>query len=436
VEPSSFDGVLAAKQPADLAQNLLRLNNPDLVSTWCMSRDKRQGACDTVLRHWYLPLKEQHAFTSKALTSDTAREVMRSGWFADSAKLAASSRAVPSNIWNWLESEPVDLSDEEWCKAFNLASVSTSRDTLMAVYSTLMQRPHLAMTLVTDGTPAARVLAVSMVPWIKADAAIALLSEEKDTDLLRLGLLHMLDHPSLPHDARVAGFALAADRGVLHAVYRDGCPSPGSALALGVPLGSLLDPLQVELVASRAFAPAHRYAHFSQLATAPAASTAMLYRLNDVVYRSMQSSPGLVRPVAALAARVKEHNAIARLGEVVRESAATRLAAQQHAAGLKKPFQHSVGRRSYTHHYGSSEVAHLTADDLLETKLEELTSKVAGYRVAENASEVLSTVLLDRLGDATDDVSKKCWENFLQLLPRTAGSVKLKALLTTSVRLR
>ena len=436
VEPSSFDGVVVAKQPADLAQNLLGMNNPSLVSAWCKSRDKRQGACDTVLRHWYLPLEDQHAFASKALTDDTAREVLRSKWFADSAKLVAAPRAVPFDIWNWLESDPVDLSDEEWCKAFNLASVTTYRDQLTAVYSTLMQRPHLAMTLVADGTPATRALAVSMVPWIDADAAIALLAQEKDTDLVRLGLLQMLDHPSLPHDARVAGFALATERGVIRDVYRDGCPSPGSALAIASPLGSLTDPLQVELVVSRAFTPAHRYAHFAQLAMAPAASAATLYRMNDVSYRSVQGSPGLARPIAALAARVGGHDALARLGEMAKESADSHARSQQYAAGLKEPFQHAAGRRIHTRWYGSSEVKPLTAEELLETKIEELAAKVVGYRVAENASEVLSAVVLERLGNADDDVSKKRWENFLQLLPRTAGSVQLKALLATSVRLR
>lgn len=436
VEPSSFDGVVVAKQPADLAQNLLGMNNPSLVATWCKSRDKRQGACDMVLRHWYLPLEDQHAFASKALTNDAAREVLRSKWFSDSAKLVAASRAFPFDIWNWLETDPADLSDEDWCKAFNLASVTTHRDQLTAVYSTLMQRPHLAMTLVADGTPATRALAVSMVPWIDADTAITLLSEEKDTDLVRLGLLQMLDHPSLPHDARVAGFALATDRGVIRDVYRDGCPSPGSALALGVPLGSLLDPLQVELVASRAFTPAHRYAHFAQLVMAPAASASTLYRMNDVSYRSIQGSPGLARPIAALAARVGGNDALTHLGEVAKESADSRTRAQQHAAGLKAPFQHAEGRRTYTRWYGSSDVKSVTADEILETKLDELTAKVVGYRVAENAAEVLSAVVLERLGDATDDVSKKRWENFLQLLPRTAGSVQLKALLATSVRLR
>lgn len=438
VEPSAFNGVDAAKQSSDLAENLLGMNNPTLVSAWCKSRDKRLGTCDSVLRHWNLPLEDQHAFASKALADDTARAVLRADWFADSAKLVAAARANPCDIWSWLESDPSSLSDEQWCKAFNLASVTTHREQLTAVYSTLMQRPHLAMTLVTNGTPAARALAVSMVPWIDPNVALALLSEEKDMNLLRLGLLQMLDHPSLPHDARVAGFALAAASDMLHAVYRDGCPSPGSALAFGVPLGSLVDPLQVELVASRAFVPAHRYAHFAQLAMAPAASDATLHRMNDTSFRTVQGSPGLSGPLAALAARAggNDHHALVRLAVVSKESAANRAREQQLAAGLKKPKQHSSSRRTRANWHGSSDFPPVSPDDLLETRLDEIVGKVAGYRVAENSAEVISSVLLDRLGNATTDESKRRWENFIQLLPRTAGSVQLKTLLAGAVRLR
>jgi len=436
VDPGSFDGVLVAKQPADVAQNLLGMNNPGLVTTWCKSRDKRQGTCDKVLRHWYLPLDSQHAFASKALSQESARDVLRSAWFADSAKLVAAPRALAFDVWNWLESDPTSLTDAEWLQAFNLASASVQREQLSSCYSTLMQRPHLAQSLVADGTPAARALAVSMVSWIDPVSALERLAGEENTDLFRLGLLAMLDHPSLPHAVRKDGFELAARRGVSRDVYRLGCPSPGSPLALALPLGSLVDPLQVELAASRTLQHPHRMAQFAQLVSAPAASEVTLYRLDEVSARNAYASPGFLQPLAALAKRVNGEHALSVHARNVIDSLAERNRLRELAERLEVPTQHAPGRRERTWWYGSSDTPPLTAEDVLESQLDEVVSKVVGYHVAENAAEVFSATVLERLGDASDAVSQKHWESFVQLLPRTAGSMKFKSVLSTAVRLR
>jgi len=436
VDPGSFDGVLVAKQPADVAENLLGMNNPDLVAAWCKSRDKRQGTCDKVLRYWYLPLDSQHAFASKALSQDSAREVLGSQWFADSAKLVAAPRAQAFTVWNWLESEPTSLTDAEWLQAFNLASASVQREQLSSCYSTLMQRPHLAQSLVTDGTPAARALAVSMVPWIDPVSALERLAGEENMDLFRLGLLAMLDHPSLPHAVRKDGFELAARRGISRDVYRLGCPSPGSPLALGRPLGSLVDPLQVELAASRTLQHPHRMAQFAQLASAPAASEATLYRLDEVPARNGYMCPGFLQPIAALAKRVDGGHAFSVHARNGIDSLAERNRLRELAEKLQVPTQHTSGRRDRAWWYGSSEKPPLTTKDVLESKLDEIVGKVVGYNVAENAAEVFSATVLEHLGDASDEVSQKHWESFVQLLPRTAGSMKFKSILSTAVRLR
>jgi hypothetical protein len=439
VSPSSFDGIAIAKQSSDVAEALLGMNNPQAIAAWCKSRDKRQGTCDQVLYSWYLPNDLQKDFASKALSSETAREVLESKWFSDSAKLTAAHRADPHQVWIWLESGAEGLTDDEWLMAFNLASKAVSRENPISCYASLMLRPHLAATLIAEGTATSAALAASMVPWIDPAVALERLAAETDPSTLRLGLLPLLDHPSLSTEFRVQGFALAESKGMLSDVYRLGCPSPDSPLDLGVPLGSLTNPHLVELVVSRSMLHAHRVAQFAQACTSLAAPASVVYRMHDLPHRTTAASPGFALPLQALAKR----HMLAQVCERATHSNAVvnileeRRRAQKLAAELKEPHQHSPGRRQYrTYWYGSGDVAPATAEELLNTPLDELVAKVVGYRVDPNTSVIFSDLVIAKLGDASDEDSQKRWETFLQLLEKTKGSIKFGTVLSTATKLR
>lgn len=439
VSPTSFDDIVIAKQSSDVAECLLGMNNPRAVAEWCKSRDKRQGTCDQVLYAWHLPKDLQQEFASKALSDDTARELLDSKWFSDSAKLTAASRANPHAVWIWLESGAYGLTDDEWFTAFNLASKTVARENPFSCYSSLMLRPHLAARLVSEGVATASALAASMVPWIDPAVALERLATETDPSTLRLGLLPLLDHPSLSTEFRTQGFALAASKGMLSDVYRLGCPSPGSPLDLGVPLGSLTDPHLVELVASRSLLNAHRVAQFVQACTSPAAPASVVYRMHDLPHRTMADSPGFAIPLEALAKR----HALTQVCERATHAVSAvglleeRRRLQKLAADLKEPHQHSPGRRQHrTYWYGSNDAAPASTEELLNTPLDELAAKVVGYRVSPETSVVLSDLVVAKLGDASDEGSQKRWETFLQLLEKTSGSIKFGTVLSTATKLR
>lgn len=436
VDATSFSPIQAAKQPADTATALLGLNNPDVISEWCKSRDKRQGTCDQVLRSWHLPLASQLAFASKALSLDSARDALLSDWFSDKAKLDLAPRADGGVIWQWLASDPSGLSDEEWVRAVSLAASKLCHDGYAPMYAAIIHRPHLAPSLLELDSLAA-LLGASLVPWVDPSRALERLSAFNGSEL-RIGLIPFLDHPSLPSDARARGFDLARSNRLLNAAYRAGCPSPGSALDLGVPLGSLTDPLVVELVASRSLLAPHRVSQLAQLSSAPAANLQVLARLGEAPRQVLQASLGYIRPLAALAARLdaKEDLAatvpnflttVAEFDENVRKRALI--------AAMDKPSQHTSPRFRYTYSYGSSEYPDFTVDDVLDTPLEDLPGKIGGYRVPMNASEAATEAILSKLGDCTTEKSQKSWENFFQILPRSNAKLKLRQVLSSSVKL-
>jgi len=439
VEASSFAPVPASKQSADTAVALLGLNNPDAISEWCKSRDKRQGTCDQVLRSWHLPLASQLDFVSKALTEDSARSVLLSDWFSDKAKLIAASRADSSVIWQWLASDPVGLSDEEWVKAMCLASSKLCYDGYAPMYAALIHRPHLAQHLLESDSLAA-VLATSMVPWIDPALALERLGSYKSEtySVLRIGLIPFLDHPSLPTEFRTKGFALAAGNGLMPYVSRAGCPSPGSALDIGQPLGSLTDPLLVELVASRSLLTPHRVSQLVQLAAAPAAGLQVLARASEAPRSVLQGSIGFIRPLVALASRIGDREELGltlpnHVSTVSDFEASVRMKAL--VGAMEKPKQHTVRRYRYTHQYGSSEYPDLTVEAVLDSPLEELAGKISGYRIPLNASEVATETIISKLGSGDSERSLSAWENFFQILPRTNAKIKFRQVLTSSVKL-
>jgi hypothetical protein len=436
VDATSFAAVPVAKQSADTAAALLGLNNPDVITVWCKSRDKRQGMCDQVLHMWHLPLASQLEFASKALSADSARQVLLSDWFADSAKLVAAPRADGAVIWQWLSSDAQGLSDDEWVQAVCLAASKHCSENYAPMYATVIHRPHLAQRLLEQDSLAA-LPAASMVPWIDPAFALERLASF-DSSPMRIGLIPFMDHPALPSKFRAQAFDLAKSSNLLTAAFRAGCPSPGSLLDLGVPLGSLTDPLLVELVASRSLLTPYRISQLAQLASAPAANVQLLARASEAQRQMLQSSIGFLRPLVDLATRLDakyELSAAAANFATTVSDFEERVRKQALVAALEKPSQHTTRRYRYTHSYGSSEHRDLTVDEVLDTPLEELPGKIAGYRVPMNAAEIATETFVSKLGDCTTEKSCKSWENFFQILPRSNSKLKLRQVLSSSVKL-
>lgn len=437
IEPVSFSDVPAAKQSADTAAALLALKNPSTISEWCKSRDKRQITTEQVLRYWHLPLTDQLQFASKAVSADTARTALRSEWFSDKAKFAISIRANGSDVWDWLESEPAGLTDDEWFEAFVLAASSATD--LTAAHSAMLQRPHLSARLVEHESGTVAALAVAMVPWISPDRALARIESMTGTSF-ESGLVAFVDHPSLPTEFRVKAFELAATRGVLEALHREGCPSPGSALDLGIPLSSIEDPLVLELVTMRSCMTPVRLSHFVQAVAAPAASSATVARCYSLPVSMLQTTVSFNRALLGLARRVGvdlclQSSLTAEPQKRLLAAVSERAHSQAAAAALAEPTQHTAARSRYMYHYGNSDAPAPTPNSLLDTSIEELPGKISGYRSSTDAPEILSALLVERLGDGSDEKSKSNWENFFQLLSRTATTVKFKMVLNSASRL-
>lgn len=441
VPPEAYEHIVAAKEKADTAISLVTIDNPSMVAAWCASRDKRQGVSDAVVRYWHLPIADQLTFASKALTEDSANQVLRSNGFVDEAKLRAMPRATVPAIWDWLESDPTGLSDDEWFQAFDAACARRGNIRLSdtAPYATLAQRPHLAQRLVAEGCDPAAMVAVSKVAHIDASAALERVIACADTTTRTLGLVALLDHPSLPASVRVAAFEYATQQNQLADVYRFGVPSPGSVLDLGTPLSTLEDPLTVELVAMRAIGTsAPRAYHFVELAEAPGAGTQLLYRFAEASRHLYADAPAAARAVQALAKRM-DLSAI--VDDIMPTATAslqayeTRRAEQATAAQLQAPVRHTKPW-SYGYRSSSSEAAPPRPEDLLECPLDDLSGMLVGYRVSHKAVEVFTELLVEQLGDGTTDASLAKWEQCMQLFARTNGTMRTRQVISTAARLR
>lgn len=438
LDPASFTSVSAAKASANFAEALVSLNNPDIISDWCKSRDKRQGVSDIVLRYWHLPKEEQLAYASKPLSEDSAREVLRSNWFADDVKLIAAQRASGLEIWSWLDSEPASLSDEDWIKAVSLASGKYVNEVLHQAYSTFMQRPHLAQRLLESDAPGLSMLAASMVSYIDPSVALDRIANVPP-EWRKLGLIPFLDHPSLPRDIRVRGLSLADSCGLSEFVHRIGVPSPDSPMTLGVPLYELKDKTLVEMVAMRSLSTSTRIAQFVQLSQAPGAPGSILYRTMDIPRSMLHSSPSYLRPLKDLAKKTNTFEALTRgFGNVLEafKQIEERNTSQALVSKLSKPMQHTPARRNYLYHYGDSNAKPPAPEDLLNSSFEDLPQLISGYRVSPESAKVCSTVMVERLGDGTTPDSLRRWENFFQLAPKMTSNMKFSAVLSMAVRLK
>lgn len=437
IDPTAFNGVSAAKEKADSAEALVTIDNPSIISEWCSSRDKRQGVTDSVLRYWHLPIKDQIAFASKALTPDSARQVLRSDWFCDQAKLVAAPRAGHAAMWEWLEREPTGLSDDQWIAAVSQSSAKGGLATQsFAPYATVNQRTHLAQRLIEGDLDDAAMLACSLVPWIDPDVALDRVAACGDITLQRVGLSNLLDHPSLPDQARVRGFALARELKMLNEMYRLGCPSPGSPVALGIPLAEITDPLQLELITMRSVATsAPRIYQFIQAAASPVAGSSLLARLQHEAPRSaLNGSVFAARMLKMLSERSgMTHQA----SNEELDRLSQRVASQQAMVGLTVPSRHGTPRRFYGNHYVGSDTNSPipSAEQLLQSPLDEISAMIVGYRVHPRAHEIFTEALTEALGDGSDDASLSRWERFFELIPRTNASIRIGQVITTAVKL-
>ena len=441
IAPTAFDEKNPAKLSVDLATQILVMKNPNMIKAWCSSRDKRQGPCDLVMRHWSLDSQTQLAFASKPLTEDSARQVLDSNSFLDSSKLVAAARATYHSVWSWLKREPVGLSDDEWLSAFNHAASKSITPLGDEVQATLHQRPHLAQRLIDSEDDGVAAAACAAVPWIDAAAALVRIKSMKSTKIKTEALCLLLDHPSLPASVREDGFMYAIENKFLVDLYRYGCPSPGSAFAVGVPLNELTDPLQVELISSRPVAqhPA-RLHQLVQMCGSSAAGIQLLERFSELPHRAGNFLPSIARGPLALAHRCAVLAGHYPLREMQAELQARkeRVEAQDAITALTEPVQttepygYMRNRRRY---YGGSAAALPTVDELLDSPLGELPGLISGYSSHEDAPTVLAGALSERLGDGSTAESLSKWEQFIMLLAKTGDTVKIRQVATSAARL-
>jgi hypothetical protein len=441
IAPSAFDTHNPAKLSVDIATQILVMKNPNMIKAWCSSRDKRQGPCDLVMRHWSLDSQTQLAFASKPLTEDSARQVLDSNSFVDSSKLVAAARASYHAIWSWLKREPVGLSDDEWVSAFELAASKSITPLGDDVQATLHQRPHLAQRLLDSEDDGVATAACAAVPWVDAAAALTRIKSIKGPRFKSEALCLLLDHPSLPTAVREDGFAYATEQKLLVELYRYGCPSPGSALAVGVPLNELTDPLMVELISSRPIAqhPARMH-QMAQMCGSAAAGVQLLERFSELPHRVGNFLPSLARGPLALAHRCS----VMAVGHPLRDmqnemqSRKERLETQTAIAALTEPVQTTEPygyMRRQRRYYGGNGTVLPTVDDLLDAPLGELAGLIGGYSAHEDAASLLTGALTERLGDGSTDESLSKWEQFIMLLSKTGDTVKIRQVATSAARL-
>lgn len=438
----AFAEVNPAKLPARMAESLLGRQNPEMIASWCMSRDKREGALDVVLRHWSLPVAEQCALASKALSDDTACAVLRNQAFADVAKLNAVPRARPGAVVHWLASHPSSLSDDEFLAALQTLPATKNMLDDPAVYNALYARRHLLGNILNNSNPQLALAACAFADDVDNAAAFERCMSETVPELRTRGLINLLDHPSLHEEVRVRAYAASKELGCYAEVLEAGCITPGSLLASSTPLRAISDVQLLDVLTARPLSkstPA-RICQAADMVLAPAATTELVYRLSGKYVD--QASTATARVLMSFA--TAEEHAIPR-DDLLRmtfwahqnsavESDEQHRSADRAAHALDAPQRASKPSTRYVSYWGKNGDVY-TAAALLDMPVESLPDAIDRYRSNDRNRQTCVGVLVSMLGDGSSSHSLECWERFFQLAQRATPNITLAKLAKSAVKL-